>query len=361
MCIVHVWLPQHYPGGENIVRLVQYTLASVLVGAGVVACGGSSSSNESASGPKAAGVREVTIAQAGGPTAYGLAAYVADQEKIFAKHGLKAKFITVASGPPMIAAMTSDNTFGMTGVLNTAPAVQAGQDVKFACGVANDESRAVYVRNGLDVPVASPGNWEATVRALKGRTIGVLALASGNQASFQSIARAAGMKNSDFKYIAVGGPPTALAALKSKRIDATIGYVGLSEQIDSEGAGKNVLPYGDTPLFEHVATADWGASGKLLTEHPDMAKDFCAAMEEATTFIHTPANLKAVTDILAARLKLTPALAEATAKGDFVKSIDNKISISGLAGSIKQGVDGNLVKPGLTPQDVMWSNAPTSP
>jgi ABC-type nitrate/sulfonate/bicarbonate transport system substrate-binding protein len=345
-----------------MVRLVQYTLASVVC-VGVAACGdNSSSSNEAASGAKTADVREVTIAQpGGGPTAYELGAYVADQEKIFAKHGLKAKFIAVASGPPIIAAVLSDNTFGTTGVLNIGPAVQAGQDVKFACAIANDESRAVYVRNGLDVPVASPGNWEATVRALKGRTIGVLALASGNQASFQSIARAAGMKNSDFKYIAVGGPPTALAALKSKRIDATIGYVGLSEEIDSEGAGKNVLPYGDTPLFEHVATADWGASGKLLTEHPDMAKDFCAAMEEATTFIHTPANLKAVTDILAARLKLTPALAEATAKGDFVKSIDNKISISGLAGSIKQGVDGKLVKPGLTPQDVMWSNAPTSP
>jgi ABC-type nitrate/sulfonate/bicarbonate transport system substrate-binding protein len=346
-----------------MVRLVQYTLASVLVCAGLAACGSgdSASSTKAASGPKAPSVREVTIAQAGGPTAYGVAAYVADQEKIFAKHGLKAKFIAVASGPPIIAAVLSDNTFGTTGVLNIGPAVQAGQDVKFACAIANDESRAVYVRNGLDVPVASPGNWEATVRALKGRTIGVVALASSSQTTFQSIAQAAGMKNSDFKYIAVGGPPTALAALKSKRVDATIGYVGLSEEIEAEAAGKNVLPYRDTPLFEHVATADWATSGKLLTEHPDMAKDFCAAIEEATTFIHTPANLKAVTDILAARLKLTPALAEATAKGDFVKSIDNKISISGLAGSIKQGVDAKLVKPGLTPQDVLWSEAPTSP
>jgi NitT/TauT family transport system substrate-binding protein len=345
-----------------MVRLVQYTLASVVC-VGVVACGSgdSSSTNEAASGPKAAAVREVTIAQAGGPTAYGVAAYVADQEKIFAKHGLKPKFIAVASGPPIIAAVLSGITFGTTGVLNIGPAVQAGQDVKFACGIANDESRAVYVRNGLDVPVASPGNWEATIRALKGRTLGVVALASSSQTTFQSIAQAAGMKNSDFKYIAVGGPPTALAALKSKRVDATIGYVGLAEQIEAEGAGKNVLPYRDTPLFEHVATAEWATSGKLLTEHPDVAKDFCAAMEEATTFIHDPANLKAVTDILAARLKLTPALAEATAKSDLIKSLDLKISISGLANSIKQGVDSKLIKPGLTPQDVMWSNAPTSP
>jgi ABC-type nitrate/sulfonate/bicarbonate transport system substrate-binding protein len=160
MCIVVVLQRQHYLGGENMVRLVQYTLASVVC-VGVVACGsgGPSSSNKAASGPKAAAVREVTIAQAGGPTAYGVAAYVADQEKIFAKHGLKPKFIAVASGPPMIAAMLSSTTFGATGVMNIGPAVQAGQDVKFACGIANDESRAVYVRNGLDVPVASPGNW----------------------------------------------------------------------------------------------------------------------------------------------------------------------------------------------------------
>jgi hypothetical protein len=44
------------------------------------------------------------------------------------------------------------------------------------------------------------------------------------------------------------------------------------------------------PLFEHTAPPDWVTNDTVLKDQPDVAKDFCAAIDEATSFIKDPAT-----------------------------------------------------------------------
>lgn len=341
---------------------VERIVAGALMCALVAGCGSSDSESSSSSptGAAATAVRDVTIAQPGA-LAFAMQAYVADESGIFAKYGLKPKYVTVVNGPPLVAAMISQDAFATVGVLPLAPAVQSGQDAKFTCGISNTLDRMVWVRNGLDVPGANAAGWQAPLRALKGRIIGVSALGSEMQVSFQAMLRAAGMSDDDVKFIAVGPAATALASLKSGKIDATVGYVGLNEQLQIERVGKPVLAHKDTPVFGEYHSAAWGAGAKLLRDQPQLAEDFCAAIADATAFIKDPANAEKVKAVIASKLSMSPELAGAVATGGFATTLDTATSVRGVDAAIKRATEAKLLKPGLRASDIIWSDAPQTP
>ena len=139
---------------------------------------------------------------------------LAVEKGFFKDAGIDARTVTVAHGPAAVTALAS----GSVDVATNAPEVflalaGKGQSIKLIAG----QTRQLGVfasRPGLDLPA----NFPDSVRALKGKKIGVTALSSATQYLSITMLNSAGLDATDVEFIAVGtGAPQALSARPHRR------------------------------------------------------------------------------------------------------------------------------------------------
>lgn len=91
----------------------------------------------------------------------------------------------------------------------------------------------------LVVPEDSPIQ---SVADLKGKSIGVLSLASGSVPYTKTMLRQAGLAATDVDFVAVGADATAAVAVKSKRVDALNMYIGFIGAMEAKGMKFREFP-----------------------------------------------------------------------------------------------------------------------
>jgi NitT/TauT family transport system substrate-binding protein len=214
---------------------------------------------------------------------------LAVEKGFFKDAGIDARTVTVAHGPAAVTALAS----GSVDVATNAPEVflalaGKGQSLKLIAG----QTRQLGVfasRPGLDLPA----NFPDSVRALKGRKIGVTALSSATQYLSTAILNSAGLDATDVEFIAVGtGAPQALSA---RHIDAafltgpqieTSHTLGARTMIDLR-TNRNCP--GALNICGISQVGMW-AMGEWIAKNREAVQRIRRAIARADLFLHDPAN-----------------------------------------------------------------------
>ena len=121
-----------------------------------------------------------------------------------------------------------------------------------------------------------------TVAELKGKTVGVPALASGSVPFVKALVASAGVDpEKDLKLLAVGvGAPGALA-LQQKKVDALALWDTLQASLENRGLALRRL---DLPMVQDMIGQTLATSDGYLAENPDVLVGFARGIAKAILF-----------------------------------------------------------------------------
>jgi NitT/TauT family transport system substrate-binding protein len=223
-------------------------------------------------------------------------ARVALDEGIFKKHGLDVKLIDVPGGPDASAAVVSGSAdIQLNSMDNLMLAREQNQDMVAVSGNTRVPIFSVVVNKAFKG--SAPGAFPASIKQLKGAKIGVTQRGASVELVMRYLLEKAGLNaDKDVTFVAVGTPPTALPALKNKRVDALVGFEPEQTQAVTLGKYANIvfdLRTGTLP--PELQLLDWNynqwAGLKANIDRKKTAfKNFQAAMQETFTFMADPAN-----------------------------------------------------------------------
>jgi NitT/TauT family transport system substrate-binding protein len=207
------------------------------------------------------------------------AAYVAQEQGLFQKHGVDMQFIqtNISGNIPAVVESGSVEVGGPT-LPSILQANDAGLDlVVFAGG-------AVYPLPG-DVLIARDGAGIEKTTDLKGKTVGVPGIGALLHIMLRRDLKANGVDPNSVTYVELGFPQAG-DALKAGRIDAYPSQAPFTARILQSGAGKAVANWlsatpDGTPTVVFVTTRSWA------TAHKKDVEGMQAGMREALDFMKT--------------------------------------------------------------------------
>jgi NitT/TauT family transport system substrate-binding protein len=238
---------------------------------------------------------------------------VAVERGFFKDVGIDARTVTVAHGPAAVTALAS----GTVDVATNAPEVfmalaGKGQSVKLIAGQTK-QLGVLVARPGLTLPGAFPDS----VRALKGKKIGVTALSSATQYLAITMLTAGGLGADDVSFVAVGTGATQ--ALVNAVVDA--GFVTGPQVVVSQSLGARVIVDLRTadkcpPQMNICGIGQVGmwAMGDWIAKNGAAVTRIRRAIAKADLYMHDPANAAAARAIL---LRQIPANSADKIKDDF--------------------------------------------
>ena len=139
-------------------------------------------------------------------------------------HGITCELKFIASGPlgaqALLAGSIDVGFFPASVQIN---AMIKGARLKAIASGAQKNILTVVTRNEMTTVDPDRG-YPAFLYALKGKKIGVPARAAGVELDFLLLAKAAGLKEGDFMFVANGSPNTAYGSLISGQVDANVTF-----------------------------------------------------------------------------------------------------------------------------------------
>jgi ABC-type nitrate/sulfonate/bicarbonate transport system substrate-binding protein len=251
-------------------------------------CGGGSGS----AGPTGPGHLE-TIKVAyfkGAPTS--AMAVLASEQGLFKKHGLAVKLQSYTAGPAGLALLVSGQVDYLSGIGPPlmAPALAQGACVKY---LAADEGNVLDVigRPGLATPNAGKP-YPEPLKDLKGKKLGIVVRGGAGEAWIDLVLKSAGLDpKKDVTLVAVGPPPTALAALKNGRIDATYSAPPMESMLGSRGFKMIAKLAGENGnVLSDAIQAGELSSCRRIQQAPAQVKRYCSAIQDAFAFAKDPSH-----------------------------------------------------------------------
>ena len=233
-----------------------------------------------------------------------------------------AKSIDVALSPPEV-------------VINAAI---KGVAVKAIANGLQLSLEEIVVRNGLAVPDGNK-DYKAMMLALKGKKIGVPARGSAGEIKFGILAESAGLKLTDFTYVAVGGPVTSFGALKSSQIDASLSYEPAASLCDVTKVCRTAYRASDAPEPQPIATTNGAGAVLVVTQEmidrsPKSVDAVISAMKDAEAFLQNPANFAEALQITSSYFKFS------LPDGDKLLETSLRLSVS----TFKAGISRDALK-----------------
>jgi NitT/TauT family transport system substrate-binding protein len=284
-------------------------IAGTLVAAALAGCTPATAADPGASAPgtgaPAAGPGlEVTVAAVPAPGAAGL--YIAADDGLFARAGLRVTITPAVSASGVLAALTAGRTDVVLGQWTTAIGAEAAGARLAAIGAGNSGGP------GLEELVTLPGSPVTRLSQLPGLTVAVNALRGLPQALTQTLLEDHGIPAGRVRFVAVPFPAMA-AALRARRADVAFmvePYLsqaqmsfGVTELADlDQGATQ------DIPVTGYFTTRRW------LSASPAAAA-FVRALREGQQIAAT--SRTAVEQALIRHLGITPEAAAVMSPGSY--------------------------------------------
>ena len=203
----------------------------------------------------------------------------------YERHGLNVELVGVGSGPDGAAALASGSIdFAMTNMDVIMVSKDAGVDAAVIIGTENRESFAMVAHADTPLPNLSKGFPEA-LEDLRGKRIGVIARGSSNERMARLLFEEAGIDPDEQEYVAVGGPPTALAAFETGQVDANFGFVPFPELVELTGQGTIVLDCRRDECGPRMSSLGCAWQGvyvdkSRLTDDPELIQSYVDAHTE---------------------------------------------------------------------------------
>jgi ABC-type nitrate/sulfonate/bicarbonate transport system substrate-binding protein len=190
----------------------------------------------------------------------------------------------------------------------------------FAPGVKT--TNAFLAKNDSGIPVTSGADWQPTVRAWQGKTIGVPALGGLVEAYVRYLGNEAGIDGKKLDVVAVGVGPAALAALKAGKADVVGGDALTTESVVNGGVGQIVLnlvkDQGPEILNDNLSAGYFAPEDRIAKDRATYA-GLAKAIQEAQAYMLDPAHKAEVEQIMTSSAKLPPALAKSV--------VDNELEV----------------------------------
>ena len=281
-------------------------LVAVVSCLALTACGSDEESDSTASGDSEQ-LGSVTLASP--PGLYNsLPVLVAEEEGIFADHGVEIEPLEMSGGGTLISAVASGSAdVGM----NISPqlvgiAVQQGQDIAFFCGQSPRFFGDLLAAPDSDLPtVEEAGSYEEVLQALEGRTVGVIALGGVADRAFQGALTEAGVDPAEVPLVAVGAGPAAVTAFETGQVDVLYGYPFVTQRLIAEDKAKMLVDLAaEAPLFQDLYGSGFIAQRQWIEENGDLAQALCDAYGEGIDAMEDPANAETVNGLLTSQFQL---------------------------------------------------------
>lgn len=244
--------------------VVGVTAVAVSAALALASCGGGSDTN--AAGEKVQDVNFGYIADFNGASLFA----IANDQKLWDKHGLKANTREFTNGPLQIQALgTGDLDFGYIGP--GAMWLPASGQAKVV---------AINTLGSADRVIAQKGI--TSMEALRGKTIGVPEGTSGDMILTLALEKA-GMTKKDVKVVPMD-PPTVVSAFSSKKIDAAGIWYPLISTIKTQVPGLTELAknadFKATVQFPNAFVA----GNKVVTDQADKTKKVISVLRDAMDY-----------------------------------------------------------------------------
>lgn len=235
-----------------------------------------------ASQPKEVGTLKIAVL----PIIDTLPMYVAQQEGLFAKHGVNVEFIPVASAPERDQILAAG---GADGTINETLAVMLFNKERVQMQVVRYALRPTE-GSGHFFILASAKSGISSVDGLKGVEIGV---SQGTVIEYvtERLLQADGFTSDEIKTIAVPKIPDRMALLASGELKAGVMPDPLASLVVSQG-GVIVADDSSHPEYGFSVIS---FRKDVIDANPEAIKGFLAAIEEATALLNAePAKYKNV-------------------------------------------------------------------
>lgn len=203
--------------------------------------------------------------------------YVAQQEGLFAKHGVNVEFVPVASAPErdqILAAKQADGT------VNETLAVMAFNKESIQMQVVRYALRPTEGHGHFFI-IAAGQSGITSVDALKGVEIGV---SQGTVIEYvtERLLQEADFTADDIKTIAVPKMPDRMALLASGELKAGV----LPDPLAALVVGQGGVIVADDSKYPEYGFSVISFRKEVIDANPDAVKAFLAAIEEATALIN---------------------------------------------------------------------------
>ncbi|TMA83596.1 MAG: ABC transporter substrate-binding protein [Deltaproteobacteria bacterium] len=147
---------------------------------------------------------------------------------------------------------------------------------------------------------------------LKGQKIAGASLASITTTIFKDVMQRQGVAPTAYTLLFVGGSPERFQAVGSGQVAASLAEAPPFNFRSIDAGRKVLLNYSDE--IKNLQYTSYFASSKSLSQNRPLFTRFIRAMGQAMHWINDPANEKAVTEIVAQRLKVDESTAARTYK-----------------------------------------------
>lgn len=278
-------------------RKLAAALVALLVGATGAGCGDSSGSKDGAASVKVA-VFTGTLSDS--MSRFPIAAGFLEKE------GVTGKTVNFAGGPDMMAAVISGSTQFAEGPLPLVwSSIKSGECLK-VLGASERSMYNLIARPDVDLPHLDEG-YPASVRDLKGKKIGVIAVGASVQQWISLILKDAGLDpEKDVTFIGTGGAPTSIAAFQNKQVDAMVSFPPMEENLgeDNYEVVTNLLE-GKPDTLDGLVQSAPVTSCDYAKKHPEVVQKYCRAYHAAYEHAMDPAHKEQMGDFIANVLQVT--------------------------------------------------------
>lgn len=192
----------------------------------------------------------------------------------FAQNGLDVSVATIASGAPILAALESgDVPISNAGGQELVNAEVNGSSVVMVGGFGHKPTNSII----CSPSIAKPDD-------LKGKTIGVSGIGAVSHVSGQLAVQKLGMKD-QVKFLATGGLPETLAAIKTGKVDCGMLSPPQTFQAVQQQGLREVVDVAKLDVSTQNAVV--ATTRKYATEHPDIVDKYLRATLQAVHRAYT--------------------------------------------------------------------------
>lgn len=295
------------------------------------------------------------------------AAVVAAKTGMCERNGLDCEIKYINSGPLGLQALVGKSIdVAFVGTDSLVMGIARGARIQLVYAGYQPLTLSLVARNDLELKQAGV---KGTLEQLKGKRIGVTIRGAQTEMHFMSLAKAAGMKPSDFTVIPVGGPSTAYTALTvGKSVDAMM-IMNPLKQICVVAKTCQLVFDADTVEWPPELKAMDGASvamamrSEMIEENPELVRRFIAAMSEANAWIRDPGNREEVMKILGPSMTLgdipdAEGVRRSWVDNDIAQMGDGKLSRPAVQGVIDYLAAQHLIESKPSVSSIVYSGAP---
>jgi NitT/TauT family transport system substrate-binding protein len=223
-----------------------------------------------------------------------LSLWAAQEQGIFAKHGVEAQLILIRGGSTLVASLlTGEIQAAFTSGVSVLGAAAQGVDVKMLTSISSRVSWKL---------IANPQIKKT--EELRGKRFGVQSIVGSTWMYAMLALEQLGLepKRDNISFLPIGDPVTIGHALEAGRIDAAALDPTLSQRLTSKGFSQLVDLAKTNATFPGLGV---GVTRAYLEQHAGAIEKLVAALTEGLVFVQQPANKPIALKILMKHLRIS--------------------------------------------------------